>query len=96
MELVKSMKAVYPTVTYGKVEVFTSVKLTEGDLPAEVGSLPLDQRHKYMDEWLTALLCRGFAQEYQQIHDNIADRYLTTVVPVQVEQRWIAQGRLKP
>lgn len=95
MEVTASLEASYPTVTYHKAVLFASVKLTDADLPAEVSQLPLQQKAQWMNNAATCILQQNFAEEHSQIEKNMAARYLTRVLPTELESQLIREGKLK-
>ncbi len=95
MEVTKAIKATYPTVTYGSVEIFTAVKISDADLPASQQALPLQEKAQQLDQWATHLAQQGFIHEYEQVSNNLAGKYLGGILPPQVEQHLMQTGRLK-
>lgn len=96
MEITKTLKISYPTVTYHSAELFTAVKVTESDIPTNV---PPEQKYQYLNQLADSQLIHCFSTEYQQVYQNFVEKYqgqyVSRIISDPLEQQLIQQGRIK-
>lgn len=97
MEITKTLKITYPTVTYHGAELFVAVKVTENDIPENVG--PLERSYGYLNKLADQKLIEAFTSEYQTVSQHLVNQYggqyVTSIIPHDLEQQLIQSGRIR-
>lgn len=100
MEITKTMKVSYPTVTYHSAEVFTAVKVSsESDLPLGADQWTAEQQYAHLSQLANQTMVNEFFNQYRAIQEQIVSKYSSTLYRMfddQTELELIKQGRIKP
>lgn len=96
MEVTKTLKISYPTVTYHSAELFVAVKVTESDIPEGIQS---QDKFGYLNTLADSQLIHAFQTEYGQVNQHLVQsyggQYVSGILTPEVEAKLIHEGRIR-